>query len=89
MNSLISGGNITVTNNSYLDYNNVIDLENHSKLVRLIFYALYDRPTFKRRMREVFKNNKIVLRLGKTGYAFLRGTKNVVYKGIRKIKGGK
>ncbi len=89
MNSLISGGNITVTNSSYLDYNNVIDLENHSKLVRLIFYALYDRPTFKRRMREVFKNHKIALKLGKTGYAFARETKNVVYKGIRKIKGGK
>lgn len=89
MNSLISGGNITVTNSSYLDYNNVIDLENHSKLVRLIFYALYDRPTFKRRIREVFKNHKIALKLGKTGYAFARETKNVVYKGIRKIKGGK
>ena len=89
MNSLISGGNIAVTNSSYLDYNNVIDLENHSKLVRLIFYALYDRPTFKRRMREIFKNHKIALKLGKTGYSFVRGTKNVVYKGIRKIKGGK
>ena len=89
MNSLISGGNIAVTNSSYLDYNNVIDLENHSKLVRLIFYALYDRTTFKRRMREIFKNHKIALKLGKTGYSFVRGTKNVVYKGIRKIKGGK
>lgn len=89
MNALINIGPIEVKNNSYLDYNNVVDLENHSKLVRLLFYALYDRPTFKRRMREIFKNHRGILKVGKVGYSAARGTKNAIYKGIRKIKGGK
>ena len=89
MNALINIGPIGVKNNSYLDYNNVVDLENHSKLVRLLFYALYDRPTFKRRMREIFKNHRGILKVGKVGYSAARGTKNAIYKGIRKIKGGK
>lgn len=89
MNALLNIGPVGVTNNSYLDYNNVVDLENHSKLVRLLFYALYDRPTFKRRMREIFKNHKGILKVGKAGYAAARGTKNTIYKGIHKIKGGK
>lgn len=86
MNALINIGPIGVKNNSYLDYNNVVDLENHSKLVRLLFYALYDRPTFKRRMREIFKNHKGILKVGKAGYSAARGTKNAIYKGIHKIK---
>ena len=89
MNALMNIGHVSIVNNSYLDYNNVVNLENHSKFVRLLFYALYDRPTFKRRMREIFNNHKIVLKVGKVGYSFVRGTKNVVYKGIHKIKGGK
>ena len=89
MNALINIGPAGVSNNSYLDYNNVVDLENHSKLVRLLFYALYDRPTFKRRMREIFKNHKGILKVGKAGYSAARGTKNAIYKGIHKIKGGK
>jgi glycosyltransferase involved in cell wall biosynthesis/FMN phosphatase YigB (HAD superfamily) len=89
MNALINIGPIGVKNNSYLDYNNVVDLENHSKLVRLLFYALYDRPTFKRRMREIFKNHRGILKVGKVGYSAARETKNAIYKGIHKIKGGK
>ena len=58
MNILTNKGNLQATNNSYLDYNNVVDLEHHSKLVRLIFYILYDRPTFKRRMREIFRKGR-------------------------------
>lgn len=58
MNVLINPGKIKIANNSYLDYNNVVDLEHHSKLARLIFYILYDRPTFKRRMREIFKKGR-------------------------------
>ncbi len=89
MNALINIGPTGVTNNSYLDYNNVVDLENHSKLVRLLFYALYDRPTFKRRMREIFKNHRGILKVGKVGYSAARETKNAIYKGMHKIKGGK
>ena len=88
MNALINIGHSSIVNNSYLDYNNVVDLENHSKFVRLLFYAIYDRPTFKRRMIEIFKNHKIALKVGKVGYSFVRGTKNVIYKGIHKRKGG-
>ena len=58
MDILKNTGNMQITNNSYLNYNNVVDLEHHSKLVRLIFYILYDRPTFKRRMREIFKKGR-------------------------------
>lgn len=58
MNSLINAGKIKIANNSYLDYNNVVDLEHHSKLSRLIFYILYDRPTFKRRIREILKKGR-------------------------------
>lgn len=87
MNALTNIGQ-AVINNSYLNYNNIVDLENHSKLARLLFYAIYDRSTFKRRMKEVFKNHPIILKIGKIGYSFAKGTKNVIYKGIRKIKGG-
>lgn len=55
MNLLINAGKIQVANNSYLNYNNVVDLEHHSKIVRLIYYIIFDRPTFKRRIREVLK----------------------------------
>ena len=58
MSSLINAGKIKINNNSYLDYNNVVDLENHNKLARLIFYMLYDRPTFKRRIREILKKGR-------------------------------
>lgn len=58
MSSLINTGKIKVNNNSYLDYNNVVDLEKHNKLARLIFYMLYDRPTFKRRIREILKKGR-------------------------------
>lgn len=89
MNALINIEHNGIINNSYLDYNSVVDLEHHSKLIRLLFYAIYDRPTFKRRMREIFKNHKVFLKVGKVGYSAARGTKNVIYKGIHKIKGGK
>lgn len=88
MDALINN-NFVFSNNSYLNYNNVVDLEHHSKLVRFIFYALYDRPTFKRRMREIFKNRQGLLKIGKAGYSLARGTKNIIYKGIHKIRGGK
>jgi len=88
MNALINNTNFVVTNNSYLNYNNVVDLEHHSKFIRFVFYALYDRPTFKRRMQEIFKNHPVILKIGKAGYFFVRKTKNVIYKGIHKIKGG-
>ncbi len=39
---------------SYLNYNNV-DLEKHGKLVRLIYYTLFDRQTLKRRIKEILK----------------------------------
>ena len=90
MNLLISSNsNIKVINNGYLNYNNVVDLEHHSKMLRIIFYILYDRPTFKRRMNEIFYNHKIILKIGKMGYGLARTTKNGIYKGFRKIKGGK
>ena len=90
MNLLISSSNnIKVINNGYLNYNNVVDLEHHSKMLRIIFYILYDRPTFKRRMNEIFYNHKIILKIGKMGYGLARTTKNGIYKGFRKIKGGK
>ena len=71
----------------YLDYNDP-DLEHHSKPIRFLYYLLFDRITFKRRMREVFKNHKVILSIGKGCYSLARGTKNVVYKGVHKLKGG-
>ena len=90
MNELISrnysdSGYINV---GYLDYNAYPDLEHHSKPVRFIYYMLYDRITFKRRMREIFNNHKILLKIGKSSYSLARKTKNVLYKGVYKIKGG-
>ena len=72
----------------YLDYNRYPDLEHHSKLVRFIYYILYDRETFKRRMRETFKNHKILFSIGKGIYNFSGKFKRTVYKGIHKIRGG-
>ena len=73
--------------NGYLEYNEP-DLEHHSKLIRFLYYVLFDRITFKRRMRETLKNHKIILSVGKGCYSLARGTKNLIYKGVHKIKGG-
>lgn len=88
MDELIYG--LTTVNwnsNRYLDYNEP-DLEHHSKPIRFIYYLLFDRITFKRRMKEIFKNHKGILAVGKRFYAVGRGAKNNIYKGVHKIKGG-
>lgn len=72
----------------YLNYNRYPDLEHHSKPVRFIYYILYDRETFKRRMRETFKNHKILFSIGKGIYNFSGKFKRTIYKGIHKIRGG-
>lgn len=72
----------------YLDYNVYPDLEHHSKPLRFIYYILYDRVTFKRRMREILNNHRIILKIGKCSYSIARRAKNVLYNGIHKIKGG-
>ena len=72
----------------YLDYNRYPNLEHHSKPVRFIYYLLYDRETFKRRMRETFRNHQIIFTIGKEFYNFGGTCKKIVYKGIRMIKGG-
>lgn len=74
--------------NGYLNYNRYPDLEHHSKPVRFIYYILYDRETFKRRMRETFKNHRILFSMGKGIYNFSGNVKSIVYKGIHKIRGG-
>ena len=90
MNLLISSNsNIKVINNGYLNYNNVVDLEHHSKMLRIIFYILYDRPTFKRRMKESFKSHKILFGIGKIIYKVCAKIKNIIYNIIRMGKGGK
>lgn len=73
----------------YLDYNRYPDLEHHSKLVRFAYYLLFDRPTFKRRMKEMFHHHPVVYRIGKVFYRVGRKSKEVIYHGIRKIKGTK
>lgn len=88
MEKLIYGGEIVSAKNGYLDYNPYPDLEHHSKPVRFIYYLLYDRPTFKRRMKEILKNHKILFGIGKGTYSIGRKGKNVIYKGVHKIKGG-
>ena len=72
----------------YLNYNRYPDLEHHSKPVRFIYYILYDIETFKRRMRETFKNHKTLFSIGKGIYNFSGKFKRTVYKGIHKIRGG-
>ena len=89
MEELIYGGYIQSADNvGYLNYNRYPDLEHHSKPVRFIYYLLYDRPTFKRRMKETFGNHKIIWACGKGMYSFGSKCKNTIYKGIHKIKGG-
>jgi len=39
-------------------------------------------------MKEIFKNHKGILAVGKRFYAVGRGAKNNIYKGVHKIKGG-
>ena len=75
-------------NYGYLDYNRNPDLEHHSKPVRFIYYLLYDRTTFKRRMRESFERHGIIFKIGKGIYKILAKIKRAVYKIIHKIKGG-
>ena len=85
---IYGGGSRAVDNYGYLDYNRYPDLEHHSKPVRFIYYILFDRPTFKRRMRESLENHKIIFGIGKGIYSYGSKIKNVIYKGIHKIKGG-
>lgn len=40
------------------EYNCLVDLNGKGKLARLWFYAQYDRPTFKRRIREILSSAK-------------------------------
>lgn len=92
MGELISRGvivNNNVENYGYLDYNRNPDLEHHSKPVRFIYYMLYDRPTFKRRMKESFKSHKILFGIGKIIYKVCAKIKNIIYNIIRMGKGGK
>ena len=89
MQELIYGGGMRNVEYGYLDYNRYPDLEHHSKPVRFIYYLLYDRETFKRRMREIFENCGILFLVGKGIYNFGGNFKRVIYKGIHKIKGGR
>ena len=57
-------------------------------MIYFIYYILYDRETFKRRMRETFKNHKTLFSIGKGIYNFSGKFKRTVYKGIHKIRGG-
>ena len=53
MNLLTSKGQI-VANEGNLNYN-IVNLEKHNKFVRLLYYILFDRQTFKRRIKEILK----------------------------------
>ena len=81
--------NNTSENMGYLDYNRNPDLEHHSKPIRFIYYMLYDRPTFKRRMRETLKSHKIIFNIGRVIYKICAKTKKIIYSVIHKAKGGK
>ena len=54
---IFNGGNINIEGHKMgeLHYNPVVDLNKRNKLVRLIYYALFDRNTIKRRIREILK----------------------------------
>ena len=55
--SNVIGDNESKKENNYLEYNNV-DLNNHCKFVRLIYYVLFDRQTLKRRIKEIFNKTR-------------------------------
>lgn len=61
-------------------------IENRSKPMRLIFYMLYDRETFRRRMNEIFGKHKIIYGTGRFFYRGLRKIRNSVYAVFHKIK---
>lgn len=79
----------TNENYGYLEYNRNPDLEHHSKPVRFMYYILYDRETFKRRMRESFKSHKILFNIGKILYKIGAKIKNIIYNIVHIAKGGK
>ena len=62
-----------ISDSNYINQPNVyiVDLNNKSKLKKLIFYIHFNKPVFKRRMREIF---------GKVPFVKL------IYKGINKTK---
>ena len=62
-----------IDDSHYMNQSNVyvVDLNNKSKLKKMIFYIHFNKPIFKRRMREIFS---------KIPFA------KIVYKGIKKIK---
>lgn len=63
-----------------------VELENRSKLMKMIFYMLYDRPTFRRRMNEIFGKHKLIYGTGKFFYRALRKARNITYGIVHKIK---
>ena len=54
MNYLLNKEEVKI-NKSYLNYNNVVNLEKRSKIIRLLYYAIYDKETLKRRIKEILK----------------------------------
>lgn len=70
------------TNNS----GTFMGLENRSRPMKLLFYMLYDRPTFRRRMNEIFGRNKIIYGIGRFFYKVLRKIRNIIYAIVHKIK---
>lgn len=71
----------------YLNYNREPDLEHHSKFARLLYYAVFDRETFGRRMKDIFKHTKILYGIIWFIYFILRTMKRVIYFIIHSITG--
>lgn len=84
-----SDNNAFVEEQEYVEYNNNPDLEKHSKLARCIYYFIFDRPTFKRKIREKLKSHKILFNIGKIIYKIGAKIKNIIYNIVRIAKGGK
>lgn len=77
-----------VEDSNYINQENihVVDLNNRSKLNKLIFYSNYNRPVFKRRMKEIFGENRIIYSIGKITYKGIRKARNFIYVHLNKKK---
>lgn len=87
MRDLLYGSGRVIRDGEYLDYNRYPDLEHHSKFARLLYYAVFDRETFGRRMKDIFKHTKILYGIIWFIYFILRTMKRVIYFIIHSITG--
>ena len=62
------------------------DLNNRNKIIKMFYYLNFNRPIFKRRMKEIFGKTHVIYPIGKFGYRGIKKCRNITYRIIHKNK---